>query len=1102
MTFSLAMRKIITLKKKTMNSGEWDLSNMDIEEYQAHLKEHQELLGYCKKISQGIDNLDEKSGERAIWELIQNARDRDEDCQIRIELKHDCIVFSHHGEPFDYQSLLALVNQNSSKDSPGAVLVGQYGTGFMTTHAFNDIVSVDGPYKAMKNPITLKGYVKLGGFKLNRSYRNDTEKFIKEMHDEMKSVSEMHEKVPLYKTLDELDESDKWTSFTYMLNNEQIANVSRQLANAIRLIPMVLVINERIKNVEIIDTYAKLHFIVQKGQHCERDNIHEDDSWLKVTNTISTINLITDTSSNDTLTSLQSRDGSDIILLPPYPVICGNVYTIPSLFLWFPLLGTEHFGVNFIFHSNRFYPVEKRNNILLPENVPSKLEKGLHNELVLKEMMKVLHEYYAIEENGSSLTREMCVVSFKSDKDDEVTTKFYEDMQELWKAEVPKWKVIPTTDGYKSMDDARVRVLHPDFYSKLTEEKRKEYEPTLTAFANMAKYNEIESYFLPTSDLIAWSETVNEWRCNRDADFFITVEDVCKTIQKKSADLHKFLMFLKDTENTGLLDNHALLPNRKGNLRKKGDLNYGEFMTDDVYKLVNVLMGEDDNKMIDTEYLDITNVGNYTMSDLHRAITSTITSWRRTYLDANTVSTFTDTQLSALLIFCSSSSQEEFNNQRGRLIKLIPTLFNKKFEKQYLPKLKEKEDDFYAAPFNFMVDYTSLVLSLKKPTWVKDNKKWLLDFLTEYATSTDKDWVGKLNQYGVLPNQLDTLCIKNELNKNDGITDKLAEIYKAVFAKDLHTVWVDAEFEDLFELTIQTPEEIAKKIEEALENDIKIEDTKKRHFDKILRTVILKLSDSEDWRKWFSHIEDKKANYTFNMKGGDVQKSLFTLMDLADKDLQDLAELSETVKMSDMIEEIKRQRDLKKNNDARFYHLHSIGKHIEDILRDKIGKGNIQVEFRKNKEDVLVADDIQNGQDIVVKILVNGEWKEIYYIEVKSKWNFNEPAHMSTSQVRMASLHSKEYSLCCVDLRKHTDKDLAKLPPETILNCTKVKMNIGDVLLPMMTGILEAEGRSEKTQIKISGYQSNMSAEVFEVGESFQVLLDRIENIAKQNLNI
>ena len=68
-----------------------------IEDYQNYLKQRQELLAYCKKINQGIENLDEKSGERAIWELVQNARDMDENSRIRIELKPDKIVFSHHG---------------------------------------------------------------------------------------------------------------------------------------------------------------------------------------------------------------------------------------------------------------------------------------------------------------------------------------------------------------------------------------------------------------------------------------------------------------------------------------------------------------------------------------------------------------------------------------------------------------------------------------------------------------------------------------------------------------------------------------------------------------------------------------------------------------------------------------------------------------------------------------------------------------------------------------------------------------------------------------------------------------------------------------------
>lgn len=244
-----------------------------IEDYQNYLKQRQELMAYCKKISQGIENLDEKSGERAIWELVQNARDMDENSHIRIELKPDKIVFSHRGKPFDYTSLLALVNQNSSKDNPGADLVGQYGTGFMTTHAFCDIVKVSAPYKVMSGPGKLVGYVYMQDLELNRSYRNDLEKAIEEMRSEMKLVDNMHKTTPLYPTYDSLTEEQKWTSFTYRLESSNVDSISKQLASAIRLMPFVLVINGRIKEIVVKNLYAKCHFRIIKKDSASKQRM-------------------------------------------------------------------------------------------------------------------------------------------------------------------------------------------------------------------------------------------------------------------------------------------------------------------------------------------------------------------------------------------------------------------------------------------------------------------------------------------------------------------------------------------------------------------------------------------------------------------------------------------------------------------------------------------------------------------------------------------------------------------------------------------------------------------------------------------------------------
>ena len=142
-----------------------------------------------------------------------------------------------------------------------------------------------------------------------------------------------------------------------------------------------------------------------------------------------------------------------------------------------------------------------------------------------------------------------------------------------------------------------------------------------------------------------------------------------------------------------------------------------------------------------------------------------------------------------------------------------------------------------------------------------------------------------------------------------------------------------------------------------------------------------------------------------------------------------------------------------------------------------------------------MADDIQNGQDIVVRIKSNDEWEDIYYIEVKSKWDFSEPAHMSARQIRKAVLHPNNYALCCVDLRSYKNEDLLNIPKQTILNCTHVKMNIGEELAGMMREIVRADNNSDDIQIKISDYRSNISARIFEVGESIDSMIKHIETL-------
>ena len=378
-----------------------------VEKYQKSQEERDLLLWHCKAIDQGIENLDARSGERAFWELIQNARDLGgEDCQIKIELDSNGVSFSHKGEPFAFRSLLALVTQNSSK-------------------------------KVMQNKQDIKGYVYFDDLVLNRSLRRDIDAAIEEMGKERGDVHKMHTRQPLYQTFDGMSEEQHWTRFRYALGTEKVSGVSEELDRVERLLPFVMVLNDGIKYVEIHNQNTNKHVRIQRAGK-EREAIAlNGDKWYFVKQTITIRQLNQGAEELIDICSLQSIEEGrieDVVILPPYPEQCGNVKDIPSLFLSFPLLGTEAFGVNFIFHSRRFHPVEKRNGIMLPCKAPSDIEREKQdtNVAVLREMMDALLSYYTMPGADSVLTREMSEVRFNMHADDERTAAFNEQMQNQW----------------------------------------------------------------------------------------------------------------------------------------------------------------------------------------------------------------------------------------------------------------------------------------------------------------------------------------------------------------------------------------------------------------------------------------------------------------------------------------------------------------------------------------------------------------------------------------------------------------------------------------------------------------------------------------------
>jgi len=157
-----------------------------IREEQKEKDRRQNCKQHCTKIAQGLDKLDEYSSSRAIWELVQNARDLSSECEIKITLTENEFVFAHKGKPFTYDSLNSLVKQVSSeeKEDENNNAVGQYGTGFITTHSFGRIIKIDGSFEVKKG-----FYVDIDNFIIDREF-NTIDEFIQKMSAQIKCVEE------------------------------------------------------------------------------------------------------------------------------------------------------------------------------------------------------------------------------------------------------------------------------------------------------------------------------------------------------------------------------------------------------------------------------------------------------------------------------------------------------------------------------------------------------------------------------------------------------------------------------------------------------------------------------------------------------------------------------------------------------------------------------------------------------------------------------------------------------------------------------------------------------------------------------------------------
>ncbi len=1017
---------------------------------------------HCTKIAEGIDKLKSNSPARAIWELVQNARDLSHHCSIRITLDSDCFQFAHKGDAFTPDALGSLIKQVSSEEKEAPDTVGQYGTGFLTTHAFSRTIRIDGSLQIdpEKNP---EYYVDINDFLIDRTFENIPE-FIEKMTEQLKRAKDL-----MYGNV--TSNKREWTILKYDLTKKRLPLAENGVKEAIKLMPYVMTLNERIVHCTIIDNVNNEHISFSKESM-------PDDNGLRVKRIKILENSIP---KNIDCFYIESSDGRNKVLLPlATSRKAMNISEIPKLFLFFPLLGTENFGVNYIFHSEDFSPTEPRNGIFLPNENEYTTSKCENNVRLLNDMSDMLFEYLSNHIQDIANSIELAPIGYNCNNEDEKLNNFFVSFKKKWVTQFEQLAMIPTeTAGKLKIFDKNSLVVFPnDITAPLSIGENLKYLPTIYNYAK-------QKYILPICDeSIRWSNIVQEWDAKR-ADYFVSLDAIVSDIKESSESLYSLLVFLKESGHSELVFNkYSIIPNRENSLKKASELRNAESITPILYELVSSIIPESTQFFVNTAYTSLYNFTSYTRKDLQTNITAKIQGLKKNFIEATfDKKPFEDSLFNKLIRFCCAFSTQNGSNIRNIVMPMICQFNQMEYKEIYVPHLSSEEPDLYTTTFRAVVENQLFLISTKDSDWVKNNLFELREFIETIASKEDfKEMVKK---YGVFPNWNNSLYIGDELLKNIDIDDELSNLFFRTLKSQLQERWVNKDFENLYPFKEQNSHNVAKGIEDYLQED---------NFSNPITIEIIDIIDNGRWKGLFPYIEKNKEEIFFTRVQGENKTNVYKLMKADDGTLEVLAKLSESSRLQEILSQAEKLLEQDAQKRADFEKKYEIGKRIEELIRERIKQDlgeTLKIKMKKKYDEDWSVNDIQNGQDIVVSY--NNQ--DIFFIEVKTKWNFSEPAHMSKNQMRMACKKSECYALCCVDLTNSTEGLYPSI--DEIIKNIYVHLNIGNRLKPVMTPIWDADNNPE-TSIRIDGdYAASITKKIFISGNGIDTLLKAI--IAKMD---
>lgn len=988
----------------------------------AYFKEIQrnDLKGHADRIIQGIKKIGPSHAKRAVWELFQNAVDLSAHCEIAISLTENELIFSHNGIPFTTHTLDCLFTQVSSKTPKKKILeraeedpVGQYGTGFMTSHAFGDVVKISGAICYEDRPgagIATTWFNTFQNLIVDRSTQ-DWELMCDQISMLRKKVGEL--------LLQSLVTGDlPATEFRYELKSELNRKRALDAVESLRtILPYVMIFNERLKKVCVreLNGYETIY------EKAELESNNEDyySRLIKVNNETVQLNYLKTERLFIVIPFVEKNDQLDYL---------GQAYAIPDsvprLFLFYPLIGTERFGFNFVIHSKNFQPTEPRDGVYLQsDNEKNKFEEQVNQSLMEEASISIFDflEKQLVHVNDAHLLADL---NFAVNSESPELRDYFNKLKAKW---TDKFKTLPFVDTASG----RIALQDAIFLDSIVIEGA---SPETLA----ATYKIASSLFtnLPRLELIeAWSKLIDLW--NLPDTKRIRFSDLADQIQAKANldlfDKSDLILFYKEVIRKGqgeLFASKALLPNIKGQFRKQIELSKSVDLSEDLIRIADLLNPKISNRQIHDEFiLDGLDFEVFGRRDYMASINNSLDEHIK---DGTKAEQLPPDYLSGLIQYAKIAPNENSETGAHRVIKWIEAYYDLKFDQIVLPAISGEADLDVRKGQNDLFRVFLNDLSSKDSSWIEPNIGYIASVLSDAFSNQDIKKI--FIKYDIFPNQSFEFRSLTSLSKDNGIPSFVKFMYNTVVdpPEPIESRLAHSIIENIGEeMKITNASYLTQEIENRFYghsgNEISIDNNPYRpHILDIVKNLKSDQPDSKTYERLFPATFRNKSAILVQLADGDAS---FTILSQDESVVKKLAGIAAHPDLDQLLELGKAALQRKYQDSAELSFKLQIGNHLERVLQEHF----------TNILDAKVVSQ-QGGQDLIVYV----DSVPVYYIEVKSKWQDTTPIRITETQTMRAYENPSCYALCSIDMTDYTGADKYEIESlDCITSYMKFNTDIG-----------------------------------------------------------